>query len=250
MRSFRGNGYERLGILPLTITILCMVVRTEWRFRQQSPQFKPQQRQPVSLNSRWIIGLLTAVYLLWLLVRAIGQPNWLLHLPPVLSEFFHLVEFGWLATLAVLWGLIWWRGRQEKSQPLEPLSLDQLYNLHPAEFERYVARLFRQKGYKVSVRGRSGDLGVDLVIMRSGGKQAIAQCKRYRNTIGPDIVRELYGTLIHEGVSHAFLVTTANISESARTWAQGKPMTLIDGQTLVALARSLHVSPTAPFKSS
>ena len=61
---------------------------------------------------------------------------------------------------------------------------------------------FRQKGYKVSLRGRSGDLGVDLVLMRPGGKQAIVQCKRYRNTIGPDIVRELYGTLIHEGVSH------------------------------------------------
>jgi restriction system protein len=227
-----------------------MVVRTEWRLRQQSPQFKFLKRQPVSLNSRWIIGLLTAVYLFWLLVRAIGQPNWLLQLPSIVTEFVRLVEFAWLATLIVLWGLIWWRGRQENLQPLEPLSLDQLYNLHPAEFERYVARLFRKKGYKVSVRGRSGDLGVDLVIMRTGGKQAIAQCKRYRNTIGPDIVRELYGTLIHEGVSHAFLVTTATISESARTWAQGKPMTLIDGQTLVALAHSLQLSPTIPRKSS
>ena len=226
-----------------------MVVRTEWRFRQHSPQFKPQQRQSVSLNSRWIIGLLTAVYLLWLLVRIVSQPDWLSHLPSLLSEFLQLVEIGWLATLLVLWGLVWWRQWQEDTQPLPALKLEELYNLHPADFERYVARLFRQKGYKASVRGRSGDLGVDLVVTQKGGKRAIVQCKRYRNTIGPDVVRELYGTLIHEGVSHAFLVTTADISDSARAWAQGKPMTLIDGQTLVAISRTLQLSSPSPPKA-
>lgn len=227
-----------------------MVVRTEWRFRQQSPKLRSQQEPPVSLNSRWIIGLLTAAYLLWLLVRAVSQPDWLMQLPTLISEFLRLVEIGWLATLLVLWGLVWWHARQEDGQPLVPLTLEALYNLHPAEFERYVARLFRQKGYTASVRGRSGDLGVDLVVTRKGGKRAIVQCKRYRNTIGPDIVRELYGTLIHEGVSHAFLVTTADISESARAWAQGKPMTLIDGQALVAIARSLQTLPASSSKAS
>lgn len=226
-----------------------MVVRTEWRFRQQSPQFRTQQRQPVSLNSRWIIGLLTAVYLLWLLVRSVSQPAWLSYLPSLLSELLRLAEIGWLATLLVLWGLVWWRGWQEEAKLLAPLNMEALYNLHPADFERYVARLFRQKGYKASVRGRSGDLGVDLVVTRQGGKRAIVQCKRYRNTIGPDIVRELYGTLMHEGVSHAFLVTTADISDSARAWAQGKPMTLIDGPTLVEIAQSLQLSPTSPPKA-
>lgn len=220
-----------------------MVVRTEWRFRQQSPHFKPQPRQPVSWNGRWIIGLITAVYLLWLLVRAVSQPEWLAQLPPLAFELIRLVEMGWLATLGVLWGVVWWQGRQDAVQPLIPLNLDALYNLHPADFEQYVAGLFRQKGYKVSVRGRSGDLGVDLVLTRTGGKRAIVQCKRYRSTIGPDVVRELYGTLMHEGVSHAFLVTTADISEAARTWARGKPMTLIDGVTLVEVARSLQLLP-------
>lgn len=226
-----------------------MVVRTEWRFRQQVPHLKPHTPRSVSLNGRWIIGLFTAVYFFWLLIRSVSQPEWLLWLPPVWAELLRLAEIGWLATLVLVWSVVWWRGRQEDARPLEPLSLDQLYNLHPAEFERYVARLFRQKGYKVSVRGRSGDLGVDLVITRSGGRRAIAQCKRYRNTIGPDIVRELYGTLIHEGVSHAFLVTTAEISEAARAWAQGKPMTLIDGHTLVDIAQSLQITPQAAKSS-
>lgn len=232
------------------ITIPRMVVRTEWRFRQQSPKFRPKQRYSVSIHSRWIIGLLTAVYLVWLLIRVTAQPNWLQSLPAILTELIRLVEFGGLATLSVLWGLVWWRARQDAQRPLPSLTREELYNLHPADFERYVARLFRAKKYKVAIRGRSGDLGVDLVLTRSGGKRAIVQCKRYRNTIGPEIVRELYGTLIHERVAHAFLVTTADISDSARDWAQGKPMTLIDGPTLVAIARSLQMPlvtwPTSP----
>ncbi|WP_420642554.1 restriction endonuclease [Candidatus Leptofilum sp.] len=223
-----------------------MVVRTEWRFRQQSPRFHSQPRPSVSWHSRWIIGALTAVYLFWLLVRAISQPAWLLNLSGVGTEFVRLVEIGWLATLVVLWGVVWWQKRREMLRPFHPLSLEQLYNLQPTEFEQYVARLFRQKKYKVNLRGRSGDLGVDLMLTRTGGKRAIVQCKRYRSTIGPDIVRELYGTLIHEGVAHAFLVTTAGISDSARSWAQGKPMTLIDGPTLVEIAHLLQVVPTSP----
>ncbi|MBK8901676.1 MAG: restriction endonuclease [Anaerolineaceae bacterium] len=226
-----------------------MVVRTDWRIRQQAPQFKTQLRRPVSVSSRWIIVLVTAVYLTWIFIRAVSQPEWLTQLPSLVFELVRLAEVAWLATILLLWGVVWWQARQEALPPWEPLDLTALYNLHPAEFERYVARLFRQKGYKVLLRGRSGDLGVDLVITRQGGKRAIAQCKRYRNTIGPDIVRELYGTLIHEGVSHAFLVTTAEISDSAREWAQGKPMTLIDGPTLVEIAASLRLTPASPVKS-
>jgi restriction system protein len=106
-----------------------------------------------------------------------------------------------------------------------------------------------KKGTKCHCAVGSGDLGVDLVITSTGGKRAIAQCKRYRSTIGPDIVRELYGTLMHEGVSHAFLVTTAEISDAAREWARGKPMTLIDGPTLVQIATSLRLKPTSPANS-
>ncbi|MCB8976711.1 MAG: restriction endonuclease [Ardenticatenaceae bacterium] len=226
-----------------------MVVRTEWRLRQQSPQFKTRTGESVSLSSRLIIGFVTAVYLVWLLIRAVSQPAWIDQLPTVVYELLRLAEIAWLATIVLLWVVVWWQARQEEAQPWEPLNLETLYNLHPADFERYVARLFRLKGYRVVVRGRSGDLGVDLVITRQGGKRAIAQCKRYRSTIGPDIVRELYGTLIHEGVSHAFLVTTAEISDSAREWASGKPMTLIDGSTLVEIAASLQLNPTSSAKS-
>jgi hypothetical protein len=46
--------------------------------------------------------------------------------------------------------------------------------------------------------------------------------------------------MIHERVHHAFLVTTADISDAARQWAKHKPMTLIDGATLVSIASALN----------
>jgi restriction system protein len=80
---------------------------------------------------------------------------------------------------------------------------------------------------------------VDLEVTALPGKRAIVQCKRYQSTVGPEIVRELYGTLLHERAAHAFLVTSAEISASARRWARNKPLTLIDGSTLIAITTDL-----------
>lgn len=153
-----------------------------------------------------------------------------------------LTLFGWagVLTLSVVWILVgrqWlvWRG----NVTAEPISMEKLQSLSPADFERYVALVFRRKGYDVSVRGRSGDLGVDLDIVNAEGRRAVVQCKRYRSTVGPEVVRELYGTMIHERAAHAFLVTTADISDAAREWARGKPITLVDGPLLIDLSQDL-----------
>jgi hypothetical protein len=106
----------------------------------------------------------------------------------------------------------------------------------PVIFEKFVAHLFRQRGYQVKRRGGRGDHGVDLEMRQANGKKAVVQCKRYSSNVGPDVVRELFGVLIHERAAHAFLVTSADISASARQWASDKPMTLIDGEALLKLA--------------
>lgn len=192
-----------------------------------------------------IIGGLTAWWLGWLLYRWLVDPGWLTALPDVLTELVLLAETAGGFTLAFLWGGLgfhyWRRSRLAEMRARIPgMSREKLYSLSPKAFERYVAGLFRQKGYRVVVRGRSGDLGVDLELTDAHSRRAIVQCKRYRDTVGAEVVRELYGTLIHERVAHAFLVTTADISEAAREWARGKPMTLIDGGTLVEIATALQ----------
>lgn len=190
------------------------------------------------LHLPWILIAMSLVFLSWIVAQYLWRPSWLSVLPSILLEMIALVQAATAVTLTIVWLIWFWRKWVTRDQ-IEAPDLEALQNLAPAEFERYVARLFRRRGYRVHVRGRSGDHGVDLEVTQRGGRRAIVQCKRYRQTVGPDIVRELYGTMIHENVHHAFLVTTASISESARLWARHKAITLIDGQALVEIAGEL-----------
>ncbi|MDT8305608.1 MAG: restriction endonuclease [Anaerolineae bacterium] len=193
-----------------------------------------------------IICSLTVWLLAWLAYHWLWQPAWLQTVPELLHELIVLVETAGTFTVAFVWaGLALRHWRQMNGDPAAPAHVaavrDSLYTLSPQQFEAYVASLFRGKGYAVMLRGGSGDHGVDLELRdRRTGRRAIVQCKRYQNTVGAETVRELYGTLLHELAYHAFLVTTADISEAARAWAQGKPMTLIDGSTLAQIDGSLR----------
>lgn len=192
-----------------------------------------------------VIAGLTLWLLVWLAYRLVWQPAWLQGLPALLGELVLLVEAASAFTLSFLWAglaLRHWRAGElpspTRKRPVATRST--LYNLSPRQFERYVAAIFRRKGYEVALRGGSGDHGVDLELhdLRTG-RGAIVQCKRYQNTVGEELVRELYGTLLHELAYHAFLVTTADISDAARAWALGKPITLIDGAALVEIDAAL-----------
>lgn len=210
------------------------------RFDSRINQRGNLSRSDAPRNGLLLLTSTMAAFLIaWLAYRYLLQPAWIGRLPVIFAEFFFLIEAASIITLAFLLLLIWWRQRQH-SKPLAALSVEEMYALSPAAFEAYVANLFRKKGYQVKLRGSRGDRGVDLELSRAGGRRAIVQCKRYKHALGPDIVRELFGTMIHERVHHAFLVTTAEISTAARLWAAYKPITLIDGATLAAIAAALE----------
>ena len=190
-----------------------------------------------------MLGALIAIFVFWMSYRWIVQPAWLLAFPSLVQEAIALGQLASFITLVVLWATLIWRQRSRTSTvKFQILNVTELYSLSPKAFERYVASLFRQKGHRVHLRGRTGDHGVDLELFGPNGRRAIVQCKRYQNTVGEETVRDLYGTLIHEQVSRAFLVTTAEISDAARKWAEGKPITLIDGETLVQISTSIEKS--------
>jgi restriction system protein len=213
-----------------------MTARFEWRLRQPKSALSSDREPRLNLV---LPALAAVVFIAWLVIRHIFHPAWLSSLPQVLSESLNLLESAAILTVLLVISFYLWR-RRRKKLAAGSITAEDLYALSPRSFERYVADLFCKKGYKVTIRGRSGDHGVDLELESTSKRRAIVQCKRYRNAVGPDIVRELFGTMIHEGVHHAFLVTTADITPAARNWARNKPMTLIDGQALVHIAKSLQ----------
>lgn len=111
-------------------------------------------------------------------------------------------------------------------------QLDEIRQLDPVAFERFVGSLFEKMGYQVQTTPLSGDEGIDLVL-RKDTKLAIVQCKRYENSVGQPVVRDLYGAMVHNKADEAYLVTTGTVTLPAQQWVAGKPLHLVDGNTLV-----------------
>ncbi|MDX2852347.1 restriction endonuclease [Actinacidiphila glaucinigra] len=113
-----------------------------------------------------------------------------------------------------------------------------LYEMDPIAFESLVADLFRAMGMDAVTTQRSHDGGVDVQAEDPApirGGKIVVQVKRYRNTVPPSAVRDLYGTVQDAGANKGVLVTTSGFGPGSHTFANGKPLELIAGAELVDL---------------
>lgn len=119
------------------------------------------------------------------------------------------------------------------------LHLDRWGQMDGWTFEKELAQLFRRGGATVHRTKGSRDGGVDLVMTDLAGKKIIVQCKAHGKPIGPAPVRELYGTLVHDGAHEAWLVSKAGFSQAAQEFAKGKQLRLITIREILSDARSV-----------
>ncbi|MFG3201435.1 restriction endonuclease [Streptomyces sp. NPDC048192] len=113
-----------------------------------------------------------------------------------------------------------------------------LYEMDPIAFENLVADLFRAMGMQAVTTQRSNDGGVDVDALDPApirGGKIVVQVKRYRHTVPPTAVRDLYGTVQDAGANKGVLVTTSGFGPGSHTFASGKPLELISGPELVDL---------------
>ncbi|MET8748654.1 restriction endonuclease [Streptomyces sp. NPDC004667] len=113
-----------------------------------------------------------------------------------------------------------------------------LFVMDPIAFEDLVAELFRAMGMEAVTTQRSGDGGVDVEALDPApirGGRIVVQVKRYRNTVPPTAVRDLYGTVQDKGANKGVLVTTASFGPGSYTFANDKPLELVPGAELVEL---------------
>ena len=126
-----------------------------------------------------------------------------------------------------------------------------------ADFEHLVRQVFENEfssdGTEVRVTQASRDGGVDAIVHDPdpirGGK-IIIQAKRYTGTVDVAAVRDLYGTLVNEGANKGILVTTSQFGPDARKFAQGKPITLIDGGNFLHLLEKMGVQARIDLKEA
>lgn len=125
------------------------------------------------------------------------------------------------------------------------------------DFEHLVRQVFENEfvtaGAEVRVTQASRDGGVDAIVHDPdpirGGKIVI-QAKRYTNTVDVSAVRDLYGTVMNEGATKGILVTTSQFGPDARRFAQGKPLTLIDGGNFLHLLERMGVQARIDLKEA
>jgi restriction system protein len=121
-----------------------------------------------------------------------------------------------------------------------------LYAMHDKKFEELVAAILRDfyPGCEVSICGRRGDLGIDLVVIRSDSPIAVQVRRRLdpRNTETVYPIREFLGASLLQGYRELIYVTTSSFSRasvSAAKAAVGKQLVqrydLIDADRLMGM---------------
>lgn len=114
------------------------------------------------------------------------------------------------------------------------------------EFEQLVGEGYRREGFTVEETGGSADGGVDL-ILRKDGEAAFVQCKQWKTyKVGVKTVRELFGVMAAEKAERGVVVTCGEFTKAAGAFAEGKPLTLINGPALCRLIESVKKDRSEP----
>jgi restriction system protein len=119
-----------------------------------------------------------------------------------------------------------------------------LLDLHHKEFEAFIQNLFTKMGFDTKLYQASGDGGVDCVAYDArpvASAKIIVQAKLYAKTVQPTHVRDLYGTVQHEGATKGIMITTSGYGPDSYKFASGKPLELIDGAGLLALCHAHNI---------
>ena len=132
-------------------------------------------------------------------------------------------------------------------------GLDQrpnLLDLSPKEFESFVQNLFTKMGYETDQYRSSRDGGIDCMAYKPdpvAPMKIAVQAKLYTKTVSPTHVRDLYGTMQHEGATLGIMITTSGYGPGSVEFANGKPLHLITDR---ALSRSDRNRTSPPVSSA
>ena len=137
--------------------------------------------------------------------------------------------------------------RKQREVFAETIGFD-VDKLSGIEFENVCQVLVEKMGFTTQTTKASGDGGIDLIAYNHqpllSGKYII-QCKRYAGSVGEPIIRDLYGVIMSERANKGILMTTGHFTRSAISFAEGKPIELIDGIKLKELLTQYQLVSTS-----
>ena len=158
------------------------------------------------------------------------------------------------ALIVCLLGLIIWLQRQRtrdlrKARAVSPnLMIAPLTSLSRQQFDMLLTQAFRQRGYvigEVAVGSqRASDIGVDLVLRKSG-EYFLVHSKAWRVAlVEVTAVRELDQAMRAQHAAGGFVVTSGSFTREAMGFASGRKIQLIDGRSLREMLNDTTGMPT------
>lgn len=128
----------------------------------------------------------------------------------------------------------------EENRPWRNQLSNILHNMDPFSFERLTQRVLRECGFiEVNVTKKTNDGGIDGV-----GKLKINgiitfniafQCKRYKESISANVIRDFRGSLKSD-IEKGIFITTSNFTQAAKKEVREtgkKSIDLIDGEEFI-----------------
>ena len=156
--------------------------------------------------------------------------------------------------IVILLGLVFWLRRQRsrdlrRVRAVSPnLMIAPLTSLSRQQFDLLLSQAFRQRGYVIGEIAigsqRASDIGVDLVLRKSG-EYFLVHSKAWRVAlVQVSVVRELDQAMRAQNAAGGFVVTSGSFTREAMGFASGRKIQLINGRTLREMLNDTSGLPT------
>lgn len=143
-------------------------------------------------------------------------------------------------------GIVVWVAWYVWNRPTTPTALelsrrlDAVRSMDGTRFEGFVADIFRAMGHRVTVLGRVGDQGVDIVV-NPGGERVAIQCKNHSKPVGNKAVQEVYAGARYHRCVEAWVVAPAGYTRGAKELAKSTGVSLYDADSMRGWIRKVDV---------
>ena len=117
---------------------------------------------------------------------------------------------------------------QSSAQREENSPKQSARHLSDLELEKLAEQVYRKLGYSVQHVGQTGDHGIDVLLINPNNQKEIVQCKQWSKPVGEAALRDLYGAMVHDQAVRGWIWAPRGFSGPAKSWAQGKPIVLVD----------------------
>ena len=127
-----------------------------------------------------------------------------------------------ITAYVVYWGILFGTPKVvHSSTEIHWQDEDWWWSLSGFEFEEEVAKVFRKNKYIANVTRRTRDNGVDI-IMYKDKKKIVVQCKHYKEEVGPEAVRALWGVKDEFKADIVILVASSGVTKTSMKFINNK----------------------------